>query len=44
MCVKSEGKMGEQSLLVFFIPSRHTRKVEEALSVQKMSLAKKVGG
>lgn len=43
MCAKSEGEIGEQSLLVF-IPSRHSRKAKEATNVQKMSLAKKAGG
>lgn len=44
MCAKSEGEMGEQSLLMFFIPFRHNRKAKEAPNVQMMSLAKKAGG
>lgn len=43
MCAKSEGEVGKQSLLVFFIPSRCSKKAEEALSFQTMSLAKKLG-
>lgn len=42
MCAKSEGEMGEQSFIVFFIPSRHSRKAKEAPNVQRMSLVKKL--
>lgn len=44
MCAKSEGEVGEQSLIVFFIPSRQSYKGKEAPGVPRMSPAKKAEG